>query len=164
MIYCAYVYIYSKYCLTTNTALMCCCTAHVAPPSHFLPIRKERRQRFLYKHLAPDWLEWDSKVNLLLWDTGSCAASFLLSWQHEEQEAGLRAPWRWSGHVWCLMMKAWKSGILLNNTLWIIFCLAAGEVGFFCKGLSNNVLWEKNIIKFTEIFILHISHSGTPSA
>lgn len=145
--------------LIVNTALKdALCTTHTprtAPPSLLLHIRLELQQGFLYKHLAPDWSEWDSKANLLLWDTDLYAASslsvVLATWGTGGRVAGTleELPWRRSEHVWCLMMKHWKSGILLNNTLWINFCLVVwlqGKLYFSAMVCHYNALWKKHIL------------------
>lgn len=55
------------------------CVPHntCGPTLFLLHTRMVWQQEFLSKHLAPDWSEWYSKANLLLWDTDSCAASSL---------------------------------------------------------------------------------------
>lgn len=42
-----------------------------------LHIRVEQQQGVLIQQPTPDWSEWDSEDNLLLWETDLCAASLL---------------------------------------------------------------------------------------
>lgn len=67
-------------------------------------------------------------------------------------------PWRWSEHVWCLMMKAQKSVKWLNQTLWIIISLVVWPEGrcflvlFFSFLLSavgfHIIVWKKYMLFF----------------
>lgn len=95
------------------------------PPLLLLHIRTEQQQGFLFQHLPPDWLEQESKANLLLWATDSCATSspsvVLATWGTGGRFEGSleELPWRWSEDVWCLMIRLYGT---FNSVLlvWLI--------------------------------------------
>lgn len=141
------------------------CVPHNTWPRPLSSYTLEQQQGFLYKHLAPDWSELDSKANLLLWDTASSLSVVLATWGTGGRFEGSleELPWRRFEHVWCLMMmlKAQKSVILLNNSLSVIFSLVVclGEMLFFCSSSPCNALWKKDAFlqylrkTFNSIFI-----------
>lgn len=57
----------------------------------------------------------------------------MLSWQHEERETGLKAPWR------KLLWACVKSDVSQNNLVWIMMCLGEGKKKLCRKDINGPI-------------------------